>query len=116
MKMFGGGVRDETTYLLCNVSNVGTQQTTITHVAMFAYKNLWMAFRNKPSNTFIINHAVAAYPIPYVLQAGHTFMSMAVQDEVLEKLSRESLLFVGIIHSFRDHPEFARVRRIVTKS
>ena len=38
LKMFGPGVRDNSTYIVTNVSNVGTQQTTITHVVMLAYQ------------------------------------------------------------------------------
>jgi hypothetical protein len=111
MKAFGG-VPDNDTYVLANVHNIGTQPTTITHVVIFAYRNWWKRLRKTPSNTFWVNHGVAAFPIPYVLQAGHTFMSMIVQNVELEKLSRESLLFVGIVHSFRDRPVLARIHPI----
>jgi hypothetical protein len=84
--------------MVTNVSNVGTQQTTITHVVMHAYPNRWRRFRKRASKKFIINHAMPAYPLPYVLQAGQTFMSMALQEEDVEKLSRDSLLY------FRHHP------------
>jgi hypothetical protein len=49
MKMFGPGARDNSSYLLANVGNVGTQQTTITHVIGFAYRNRWDRVRNKPA-------------------------------------------------------------------
>jgi hypothetical protein len=109
MKTFGGLSEDGKTYVIVNVRNVGTQQTTITHVVMFAYNNRWRFFRKKPSNTFIVNHRVVAYPIPYVLEIGHTFMSMIVQDEALEKMSREKLLYAGIIHSFSERTLFVRI-------
>jgi hypothetical protein len=112
MKTFGQGVRDDTTYIVANVRNVGTQQTTITHVVMFAYRNRWDRFRKRASETFVVNHAVLAYPIPYVLEAGKTFMSMIVQNETAEKLSHSRLLYVGIVHAFRDRPVLARVRPI----
>jgi hypothetical protein len=108
---------DKTTYVVANVRNVGTQQTTITHVIIHAYRNWWHRLRNKPSDTFIVNHRLpAAYPLPHVIVAGRTFMSMIVQDEQVEKLSRERLLFVGIIHSFRERPILARVRPIAAKA
>jgi hypothetical protein len=112
MKMFGPGARDNSSYIVANVSNVGTQQTTITHVIGFAYRNRWDRIRNKPSEAFVVNHGMPAYPLPYVLQAGQTFMSMALQTEKVEKLSRDGLLYVGIIHSFRHRPVLARVRPI----
>jgi hypothetical protein len=112
MKMFGPGVSDDSTYIVTNVSNVGTQQTTITHVVGFVYRNRWARFRNKRSETFVVNHTMPAYPLPYVLPAGQTFMSMALQDEAVEKRSRDGLLYVGIIHSFRARPVLARVHPI----
>jgi hypothetical protein len=99
MKTFGGFQQDDNAYVLIKVRNVGTQQTTITHVVGFSYRSRWAHLRRKPSGTFVVNHSVAAYPIPYVLGAGQTFMSMIVQDQSVEKQSRETLLFVGVIHS-----------------
>jgi hypothetical protein len=115
MKTFGPGGRDDTTYLVANVRNVGTQQTTITHVVAFAYKNRWERFRGRKAQTFVVNHAVAAYPLPYVLPAGQTFMSMGEQTAELEKLSREKLLYLGVIHSCRERPLLARIRPIISR-
>ena len=107
-----GGIRDDKTYVVVNVRNIGTQPTTITHVVGFAYRNRWERFRRRPFKNFVVNHAVAAYPIPYVLEAGKIFTSMIEQTEKVEKLSREGLLFVGIIHSFRPRPVLARIHPI----
>ena len=104
------------TYVALNVRNVGTQQTTITHVAMYAYPHWVACWRDKPSDVSIINHAVPGYNLPYVIEAGHTFMSLVKQSEEVEKLSRERLLFVGVIHSFRNRPVLARVRPIAIKT
>jgi hypothetical protein len=112
MKTFGGIKTDDNTYITLNVRNVGTQQTTITHVLMFSYKNRWKWFRRKPETTGFINHGVAAYPIPHVLGAGQTFMSMARQTVEIEKRSRDHLLYIGVQHSCCDRPMFARVRPI----
>jgi hypothetical protein len=51
-----------------------------------------------------------------VIEAGRTFMSMIRQNEQVEKLSRERLLFVGVIHSFRTRPIIARVRPIAARA
>jgi hypothetical protein len=117
MGTFGRGIRDDSTYIVVNVRNVGTQQTTITHVVMFAYRNWWDRFRKKTSEeALILDNAVPACPIPYMLQAGQTFMSMGLQTEVLEKRSRDRLLYAGVIHSFCDRPVLARVRPINPQS
>ncbi|MGB8428776.1 MAG: hypothetical protein WCE72_03065 [Pseudolabrys sp.] len=101
---------DKDTYVVANVRNVGTQRTTITHVVMYAYPNWRDRWHSKPSDTFVIKHGLpAGYPLPHVIEAGRTFMSMIRQNEQVEKLSRERLLFVGVIHSFRTRPILARV-------
>jgi hypothetical protein len=112
MMTLGDPLRDGKTYIVVNVRNVGTEQTTITHVVMFAYRSWLYRLRNKPSRTFLFNHHVAAYPLPYVLEAGKTFMSMVAQDPSVENMSRENLLYVAIVHSFSKRPLLARVQPI----
>jgi hypothetical protein len=108
---------DGKTYIVANVRNIGTQQTTITHVLIYAYPNWWARFRENPSLTAIVPHTLpAAYSIPFVIDVGHTFLTMIVQVQELEKRSRDELLFIGIIHSFRDKPLLARVHPIKDRS
>jgi hypothetical protein len=112
MTTHGDALRDDEIYIVANVWNVGTEQTTITHVVMFAYRSWLHRLRNKPSKTIFVNHRVADFPLPYVLKAGKTFTSIVAQNQTVEKMSRESLLFLGIVHSFSKRPLFARVQPI----
>ena len=57
-------------YLMIYVINSGNADTTITHVVLFGYKNPFARYfrSKKPAKTAIVNHAVDAYPIPFVLK------------------------------------------------
>lgn len=103
-----GGLSKES-YIMINVSNRGSSDTTITHVVAFAYDGWLKRLRSKPSVTMIINHDSASYPIPYVLEVGRMFSSMARQTPDIEELSRTKHLYVGIYHSFSERPSLYRV-------
>lgn len=114
MQMFGaGGMQDDRSYVVINVvinvANVGNGDTTITHVALYGYKGWWAWLRKKETKVGIVNHAVAAYPLPYVLKAGQTFMSMVHQDATLCQWSREMRLYGVIIHSSSKRAVLARI-------
>jgi len=111
MKTFGA-LEDGNTYIVANVVNTGTQPTTIPHVVGYAYRNRLIYILGKPSNTFWVKHSVATYPIPYPLEVGKTFMSMMIQEETIEQLSRDRLLYFGVVHAFGKTPVIARVRPI----
>lgn len=113
MKTFGGGLGESSeTYCVLNATNVGTADTTITHVIMLAYDNWWQRLRGRPSKSFIVNHQSAAQPIPFVLEVGRTFMSLGIQNAEVEALSRDKLLFMGLYHSFAKRSVMGRVRPI----
>jgi hypothetical protein len=112
MQVMGGYNKEDRKYTVVNVTNVGTAKTTITNVVMFAYKNLLNKILNRPNKTFVVNHDVAGYQIPYMIDAGCTFMSMMMQNDDMESLSRTSMLYMGVIHSLSAKPVLARVRPI----
>jgi hypothetical protein len=115
MQVMGGYNKDDKKYAVVNVANIGTAKTTITNVVVFTYKNTIHRLLNKPSNTFVVNHDVAGYQIPYVIESGCTFMSMVMQNDDMEALSRSSVLYMGVIHSLSARPVLARVRPIQPK-
>jgi hypothetical protein len=61
---------------------------------------------------WLVNHASAAYEIPYVLKPGKTFMSMGKQTPEIERWSREARLYGVIVHSFSKRPLFLRIQTI----
>jgi hypothetical protein len=99
-------------YIVVNAVNVGTADTTITHVVAFTFANRLQYWRRKQRKAFIVNHASHAQPIPYVLEVGRQFMSLASQTSEMEELSRTDLLYIGVIHASGAKPVFARVKPI----
>jgi hypothetical protein len=116
MKMFEEGFQaselSKDTYIVLNATNVGTADTTVTHVLAFAYKNRLQKWRRKPEKSFIVKHVSATHPIPYVLEVGKMFMSLVRQGAEIEDLSRTKLLYLAIQHSFTDKPVMIRVKPI----
>jgi hypothetical protein len=115
MKMFEEGRPSELsndTYIVLNATNVGTADTTVTHVLAFAYANRLQKWRKKPEESFIVKHVSATHPVPYVLEMGKMFMSLVRQEEEIEKLSRTKLLYLGVQHSFAETPVLVRVKPI----
>lgn len=112
MKTFGMGYSDDKTYVVLNVTNVGTEKTTITHVAIYGFKRWWSWLRTRPDKAGVVKHSIAAYPIPYVLNVGEKFMSMCHQDDELEQWSRDYWLYAVIVHSFSDKPLLMRIKPI----
>jgi hypothetical protein len=112
MVTYGSAGKSNDSYVTYNVANIGDADTTITHVAIYGYPNWWTRVRRRPTLTAIVDHAVVAYPIPYVLKPGQTFMSMAIQSTQLEQWSREFYLYGVIIHSVSRRPLTARIRPI----
>jgi hypothetical protein len=52
-------------------------------------------------------------PIPFVLEVGRVYLGLGIQDATVES-SRETLLYMGVYHSFADKPVLARIRPITT--
>lgn len=116
MKMLEEGIRpsdlSKETYIVLNATNVGTADTTVTHVLAFSYANWFQKWRKKPEKSFVVKHVSATHPIPYVLEVGKMFMSLVRQGEEIEKLSRTKLLYLGVQHSFAGKPVLVRVKPI----
>jgi len=86
---------DNKTYVNITVTNKGNTQTTITHCVMFYWKNNWDKFFKKNKKSFIVKEMT----LPTVIQPGEQWMGQAIQNEELEKMAQNGLLYIGIIHS-----------------
>src|SRR5574337_775908 len=120
-QLFGGGVRDDTTYLAITVANRGTAATTITHMPLYNYPvynypdrlSLFLSklpralfkrprfvrrWRNKHGpQTFIVN--TVRMPPPHVLEPGRNWHGMAAHTPEIEKMIQDARLFVGVVGS-----------------
>lgn len=112
MKKYGGLIEDNKTYLVFNVANVGNGDTTITHVVLYGFDGMWARLRNRHSWAALVNHPQDAQPIPYVLKAGQTFMSLCHQDGEIERRSRDTYLYGVVIHSGRRSALMQRIEPI----
>jgi hypothetical protein len=100
MLIIGGIAEEESkTFLIVRATNIGSKKTTITNVIVLSYANCWQRFRNRPSFTAVFNNVGGSYPIPYVLDVGHNFSSMADQAGLVEKI-RDAYFYAGVAHSF----------------
>ncbi len=79
--LFIGGYDDtDKLFVAINVTNVGSQPTTIRTVGLLGYSNRWSWFRNKPDKAAVISHDSPSYPLPYVLNVGGEFSSYCDQE------------------------------------
>ena len=110
MLIIGGAVEEESkTFLIVRATNIGSKKTTITNVLIISYDNIWHRFRNRPTFTAVFNNVGGSYPVPYVLDVGHNFSSMADQAGLVEKI-RDAYFYAGVAHSFAKKPVMVRVK------
>ncbi len=110
MLVIGGGADEEKkSFLIVRGTNVGSKKTTITNVVILSYDNIWQRFRNKPTWSAVFNNQGGDYPIPYVLNVGHDFMSKADQVDLVSRI-RDTYFYAGIAHSSANKPVMVRVK------
>jgi hypothetical protein len=49
--------------------------------------------------TAVVNNTEPAFPVPYVLNVGHNFMSKADQADLVDRI-RDTYFYAGVQHSF----------------
>jgi hypothetical protein len=57
----------------------------------------------------VFNNQGGDYPIPYVLNVGHDFMSKADQVDLVSRI-RDTYFYAGIAHSSANKPVMVRVK------
>ena len=112
-KLVGHGHVDPKTYIVVNATNVGTADTTIEGVGMYAYENQWKRFRRQQSQSFyIVMTSAPGNVVPHVLEPGKKFMGLANQTEDVVKLSHEKLVYIGVSHSMAKKDILVRLEPI----
>lgn len=113
MKMFGVGTEqyEGRTYILVIVSNVGSATTTITHLAGCQFKDHWKRIRNQPETAFVILTPQTAphQTVPFVLEPGKEWTGMIEQNDEVEGLVRDGLLYAEVHHSVAKRPVRKRI-------
>jgi len=96
---------DKRTYISINATNRGQTPTTITHAIMKCWPSKWNKIRNKNCQSYIIN----CENIPQKINPGETWAGLAIQDDEIEKMASNAILYCGIVHSMNDKETLKRV-------
>jgi hypothetical protein len=112
MRMGGGSIQDDNDYIVVNATNTGNRSTTIQGVGMHAFANRWKRFRRKPEMSWVVNTSPPGNVVPHVLEPGHNFMTLALQNEEVRKTSREKLMYMTVWHSMGKREILVRLRPI----
>lgn len=86
---------DKKTYIIANVTNTGETATTITHLLMYYWPSVWHKIFRRGRQSFIVNSP----DVPKIVQPGEQWMGQAHQDENIERMAKDGVLFMGVIHS-----------------
>ena len=100
----------EKKYISVEVTNTGTRKTTITHLISSHYKSLIFKLIKKTDNNYVIpTPAFLAPRLPHILEPGERWLGGIEQNNELEEISRNGLLYCGIYHSNSKKPVLQRV-------
>jgi hypothetical protein len=97
---------DDKKYIIVNVTNKGDTQTTITHFLGYYWPSRVDKILNRNVRAFVVNSP----DVPKIIQPGEQWMGQAHQDENMEKMAKEGLLYMGIIHSMGKKEILKRVK------
>jgi hypothetical protein len=114
MKLYLRGETSDATYLTVTVSNRGQSTTTVTHFGLNAYPTIWRRIRNKPSHTMAVPMAnpPGGQQLPHILQPGHHWSGMAIQDDDVARMIKAQTLWVTIYAAHRQKPFYKRVPNV----
>lgn len=109
MQLIGDGSPADGPYLVIEARNNGDRKTTITHVVMFWHtRSRVLRPSNKPTKSFIVPRQDPT-PLPYILEPGERWMTMAKQDAEVESMGQSGALFAGVFHSGSKKPVLVRL-------
>ena len=115
MKIMGGLVPDQKTYISITAWNVGDQPTTITNLGGMYFDSWWRAYvtRRKPSEAFIVTEPSQAQHIPYRFEVGDQWIGLADQTDDIVQKARDGYLFLILYtaRGGRGHRLRVKVRR-----
>ena len=98
--------KDKNKYIVANVTNKGQTATTITHFALYYWKNRFDKFFNQAQQSFIVN----TDQVPQVIQPGEQWMAQVIQSEELVSMATEGCLYAVIIHSMGKKEILCRIK------
>lgn len=115
METFGGvpdGLEGKT-LVVVEATNTGSQKTTITHLAGLHYKTIFHKLINKNNKSFFVANPGSNQPYPFILVPGERWLGCIEQNNELEEMSRNGLLYCGVYHS---GSKKAALQRVIIKN
>jgi len=103
------GVPEDQFSISVEASNISSQSTTITHLCLKHYKNLWNLIRAKHSMQGVVMNP-ATGRLPHVLEPGTRWTGLINQDNLVRDIGFSGYLYCGIYHSSKSKPIMVRVR------
>jgi hypothetical protein len=112
MKVVGGALPDENTYISVTAFNVGDQPTTITNLGGMHFNSWWSAYisRRNPTKAFIISEPSQAQRIPFRFEVGDQWAGLVIQTEDLVNGAKNGYLFLILYTAKNGRGHRARVR------
>lgn len=121
MEVYGDPDLEGQTYIYVSATNRGNIPTTLLTPGFYYYKNWWSWLRSwrpfrvwKRDGSYIIKNPGTIidkkYKLPYVILPGTIWQGLAKQDEQLEQLLKDGLLFFVLYSSHKGKAVMVRVR------
>ena len=82
-------------YVVVKATNKGETPTTITHLAMYFWKNRFDRLFKRERQSFMIN----SDQVPKIVNPGEQWFGQIEQNDEIEKMAAEGLLYAVLIHS-----------------
>lgn len=97
---------DDKKKIITNVTNRGDRPTTITNYLAYYWPSRVDKVFKRNMKSFIIK----SDNIPMIIQPGEQWVGLSNQDEKMEKMAKEGLLYMGITHSMSEKVILKRVK------
>ena len=99
------------TYINLTVYNRGSRKTTVTGLAISAYRSWWASIIGRRSELFAIQRPLYV-DLPLSIEAGHYFTAGIPQTDDLAHHSRDLRLYVELTYVDSDRPLRLRIKPI----
>ena len=99
------------TYINLTVYNRGSRKTTVTGLAISAYRSWWATITRQRSELFAIQRPLHV-DLPLSIEAGHYFTAGIPQADDLIQRSRELRLYIELSYVDSDNPLRFRIKPI----
>lgn len=96
---------DTRKYVAVNATNMGDTPTTITHLALYYWREGRSRFFKRERKSFI----VPTNQVPKVVSPGEQWMAQFEQTPEIEKMAKEGSLYVVVIHSLGKKEILSRI-------